>query len=176
MTNNNAARASEAQEAGVDSSGNECCGAEVPHTHKYPVTIDGQTFKLDTPMPTGEFLLSLVHKRPCADDLFAEYAHHESRQVDPHEVVDLKSHGLKGFVTAAKAIVTIFIDNDPYPIERGFRTVAEILTKVGKTPEGYMLMQDKDGALVPLPIDQPVQISGCEEFFAQVQSGGSSHP
>lgn len=176
MTNETTPKAPEAQEAEVDITDYAARGAQVPNAHTYVVTIDGQKFKVSTSMPTGEFLLSLVHKRPCADDLIAEYSHHDTRVVDPTTEVDLKTQGLKGFITAPKAVMTIFIDNAPYPIEGGPRTVAEILAKVGKSSEGYMLMQDKDGALVPIPVDEPVQIAGCEEFFTQVQSGGSAHP
>jgi len=176
MTNDSNPKTSEVQEAEVDISDYAARGAEIPHAHSYLVSIDGQKFKIDTAKPTGGFLLSLVHKRPCAFDLIAEFSHHQTQVVDPDAEIDLKAHGLKGFLTSAKTIVTIFIDNAPYAIERGQRTVAEILAKVGKTPESYMLMQEKDGALPPLPNDQPVQIAGCEVFFTQVQSGGSSHP
>lgn len=165
-----------APEAEVDISDCATRGTAAPHAHTYVVTIDNQKFKVNTSTPTGEFLLSLVGKRPCADELLAEYSHHEAQVVDPNTEVDLRAQGLKGFITAPKTVVTIFIDNNPYPIERGQRTVAEILAKVGKTPEGYMLMQDQGGGPVPLPIELPVQIVGCEEFFTQVQSGGSSHP
>ena len=48
--------------------------------------------------------------------------------------------------------MTIFINGDPYPIERGERTVAQILTKVGESPEGYILMEEKDGPPLPLPV------------------------
>lgn len=88
--------------------------------------------------------------------------------------MDLRKRGLKGFITAHKEIVTIFINGVPYPIERGQRTVAQILTKVGETPEGYILLEEKDGPPLPLPVDKPVPICGCETFHSQVQTGGSS--
>ena len=64
--------------------------------------------------------------------------------------------GLKGFITAHKEMVTIFINDAPYRIERGERTVAEILAKVGQTPEGYVLLEEKKGPPMPLPPDRPV--------------------
>jgi hypothetical protein len=88
--------------------------------------------------------------------------------------VDLRKRGLRGFITAYKEIVTIFINGEPYPIERGDRTVAQILTKVGETPEGYILLEEKDGPPLPLPVDAPIPIRGCETFHSQVQTGGSS--
>ena len=176
MTNDSTPKSLEGLEAGDANADSAARGSQVPHTHTYVVSIDGQHFKVDTSTPTGEFLLSLVKKRSCAFDLIAEYSHHETQVVDHKAEVDLKAHGLKGFLTSAKAIVTIFIDNAPFTIEPGQRTVAEILAKVGKSPESYILMQEKDGALPPLPNDLPVQIAGCEVFFTQVQSGGSSHP
>ena len=60
--------------------------------------------------------------------------HCENRVIEPGETVDLRQHGLKGFITAHKEIVTILINGDPYPIERGERTVTEILGKLARLP------------------------------------------
>jgi hypothetical protein len=149
-------------------------GEEVPHAKAYRIRIDGETVRVDTPTPTGELLLSKVHKRPCAFELIQEFTHHENRVVEPFEAVNLREPGLKGFLTAHKEIVTIFINGDPYPIERGKRTVAEILSKVGQSTEGYTLMEEKGGPPLPLPPNLPVEIHGCEIFHSQAQSGGSS--
>lgn len=149
-------------------------GAEVPHAHSYRVRIDGEKFEISTPQPTGEFLLGKVGKRPCAFELIEEFVHCQNDVVEPREEVDLRKKGLKGFITAHKEIVEIFIDGPGYRIERRDRTVAEILGKVGKTPEGYVLLEEKDGPPMPLPPDKPVKIKGCEIFFTQVQSGASS--
>lgn len=76
--------------------------------------------------------------------------------------------------------MTIFINGDSadpgarYKIERGKRTVAEILGKVGQNPDGYILLEEKNGPPMPIPPNVPVQIHGCEVFHTQVQSGGSS--
>jgi hypothetical protein len=150
-------------------------GEAVPHAGVYRVRIDDETVKVHTPCPTGEELLQKVGKRPCGFELIAEfYHHHENSVIEPEEKVDLRQHGLKGFITAQKEIVTIFINDKPYHIERGQRTVAEILSKVGQTPEGYILMEEKDGPPLPLPPNLPVKICGCETFHTQAQSGGSS--
>jgi hypothetical protein len=149
-------------------------GAEVPPAHKYHVRIDGEQFEINTPRPTGDFLLGKVGKRSCAFELIEEFVHCENDVVEPKEEVDLRKKGLKGFITAHKEIVEIFIDGPAYRIERGDRTVAEILAKVGKTPEGYVLLEEKDGPPMPLPPDKPVKIRGCEVFYTQVQSGASS--
>jgi hypothetical protein len=149
-------------------------GEEVPHARVYRVRIDDKTFKIDTPCPTGEALLHKVGKRPCAFELIEEFVHHENNVVEPGEKVNLRKHGLKGFITAHREIVTIFINDKPYSIERGKRTVAEILSKVNQTPEGYTLMEEKDGPPLPLPPNLPVEICGCEIFHSQAQSGGSS--
>lgn len=149
-------------------------GEEVPHAKAYRVRIDAETVRVDTPTPTGEVLLRKVRKRPCAFELIEEFTHRESCVVEPDEVVNLRQHGLKGFITAHKEIVTIFVNDKPYPIERGERTVAEILSKVGQTPEGYVLMGEKDGPPLPLPPNLPIEIRGCEIFHSQPQSGGSS--
>lgn len=149
-------------------------GEEVPSARKYRVRIDDENITVDTPYPTGELLLSKVEKKPCAFELIEEFVHRENYVVEPDEAVNLREHGLKGFITAHKEIVTIFIKDNPYQIERGEHTVAEILSKVGQTPEGYILLEEKDGPPMPLPPNLPVAICGCEIFYSQVQSGGSS--
>lgn len=149
-------------------------GEEVPHAHAYVVKIDDQKVKVETAEPTGELLLSKVHKRPCGYELIAEYVHRENAVIEPGETINIRQHGLKAFITAHREIVTIYIGNDPYSIERGSRSVAEILAKVGKTPEGYMLLEEKDGPPMPVPPDRPVHIAGCEVFFVQPHSGSSS--
>lgn len=149
-------------------------GEDVPHAAVYRVRIDWELVKVETPRPTGELLLSKVGKRPCAFELIEEFVHHKNNVVEPEEEVDLRKKGLKGFITAHKEIVTIFINGDPYKIERGNRTVAEILAKVNETPDGYVLLEEKNGPPMPLPPDQPVKIHGCEVFHTQAQSGGSS--
>jgi len=150
-------------------------GEEVPHAPFYWVRIDSDKVKVDTPRPTGELLLSKVGKRPCAFELIEEFVNGKNDVVEPSEEVDLRRRGLKGFITAHKEIVTIFINGDPYQVERGNRTVAEILAKVNETPEGYVLLEEKHGQPpMPLPPDRPVKIHGCEVFHTQPQSGGSS--
>lgn len=150
-------------------------GEPVPHARSYRVTIDGEKHRVETPTPTGKDLLGLAGKTPWGFELIEEFVHpHENEVVEPGEKVDLRKHGLKGFITAHKEIVTIFIQGSPYQIERGERTVAQILALVGKTQEGYILLEEKSGPPVPVPEDRPVKIRGGEQFFVQVKSGGSS--
>ena len=149
-------------------------GEPVPHARSYRVVIDGEKQRIETPAPTGKELLDLVGKSPCSFELIAEFIHHENNVIDPDEVINLRQHGLKGFITAHKEIVTICIQGSPYPIHRGERTVTEILALVGKTPDGYILLQERDGPPVPVPENRPVSICGGEQFFVQVKSGGSS--
>lgn len=149
-------------------------GREVPDAEVYRVRIDDQVVRVDTAHPTGDALLSKVHKRSCSFELIAEFVHCDNAVVEPAETVDLRQRGLKGFITAHKEIVTIFINNNPYKIERGDHTVAQILEKVGQTSEGYVLLEEKDGPPMPIPPNQPIKICGCEVFYSQPQSGGSS--
>jgi sulfur carrier protein ThiS len=149
-------------------------GAEIPHAKAYRVRVDGQEVRVETPCPTGELLLNKVGKRSCAFELIEEFVHHENNVVEPGEAVNLRKPGLKGFITAHKEVVTIFINGDPYKIDRGERTVADILSKVDQTPAGYILMEEKDGPPLPVPDNKPVRIHGCETFHSQVRSGGSS--
>lgn len=149
-------------------------GEEIPDGKVFRVRIDGELFRIDTPRPTGELLLSKVGKGPCAFELIEEFVDGKNDVIEPNEEVDLGRKGLKGFITAHREIVTIFIDGNPYPIERGDRTVAEILAKVNKTTDGYVLLEEKNGPPLPLPPNKPVKIHGCEVFFTQPQSGASS--
>jgi hypothetical protein len=158
----------------IDIAGMAESGHEVPHAKVFHVPIDCERVRVETQHPTGDLLLSKVHKRPCAYELIAEFKHCDNRVIEPGETVDLRQHGLKGFITAHKEIVTIFIKGDPFQIERGERTVAEILGKVGQTPDGYVLLEEKDGPPLPVPPNIPVKIAGCEVFHTQPQSGASS--
>lgn len=152
-------------------------GEEVPHCKKFRIPIDCETVTVDTPEPKGSLLLAMVGKRSCAHELIAEFTHCENRVVEPDESIDLRQRGLRGFITAHKELVTIFIGGPehPYQIERGARTVAEVLGKVDKTTDGYVLLEEKDGhPPLPLPANLPVKIHGCEMFYTQPQTGGSS--
>jgi hypothetical protein len=149
-------------------------GEDVPHAGTYYVRIDDERVKVETDHPSGELLLRKVGKRPCAFELIEEFVDHKNNVVEPDEEVDLRKHGLKGFITAHKEIVTISINGDPHRIERGDRTVVAILAKVNETPDGYILLEEKNGPPMPLPPDKPVKIIGCEVFHTQAQSGGSS--
>ncbi len=147
-------------------------GKPVPPAKVYWVHINGEKIKIETPQPTGEVLLKAAGKRRCAFALIAEFVHRESEVIEPPETVDLRKHGLKGFITAHKEIVTIFIGGKPYSIERGERSVAEILATVGQASTGYDLYEEKTG--LPVPSNQPVKIHGCEEFITQVRGGAAS--
>lgn len=155
-------------------------GEPLPHAKKYQVRIDDHRVTVDTRHPTGERLLAEVHKKPCAYELIQELSHHKNIVIEPTQTVDLGKPGLERFITAHKEMVQIFIGGEttdppkPYTIERGNRTVAEILNLVGKTPDAYMLLEEKDGPPIPVPPDHPVKIHGCEVFHIQVQTGASS--
>src|SRR5580704_15817425 len=82
-------------------------GREVPDAEVYRVRIDDQVVGVDTAHPTGEALLSKVHKRPCAFELIAQFVHCDNAVVEPDETVDLRQRGLKDFITAHKEVVTI---------------------------------------------------------------------
>lgn len=69
--------------------------------------------------------------------------------------------------------VTITVNNDPYRIHRGRRTVAEIKT-AGGVPLADELDQFIDNKLTELPDDGSVVIKGGEVFVSHVRSGGSS--
>lgn len=161
-------------EGEVDITGLSERGHAIPHGRVFKVPIDCALVRVETQHPTGDVLLSKVHKRPCAYELIAEFAHCENQVVEPNETIDLRQHGLKGFITAHKEVVTIFFGKDPYTIQRGVHSVAQLLALVGKNPEGYVLLEEKDGPPMPVPPTVPVNVHGCEVFFTQPQTGGSS--
>lgn len=140
----------------------------------FPIKIDGEMFKFDDPIVTGRDVLARVGKKPCAFDLVAEFSPHRSESVAPDAQVDLRTHGLNGFVTSPKSVVDITINGTDYQMTRGEHSVSEILGKVGLTADAYMLLQEKDGPPLPLPGNVPVTLQGCEVFHTQVQTGGSS--
>ena len=69
--------------------------------------------------------------------------------------------------------VEIIVNEDPYQIHRGKRSVAEIKT-AGDVSLVDKLEQVIDGELVPLDDDGSVVIKGGEEFKSHVPSGGAS--
>jgi hypothetical protein len=149
-------------------------GAHPSHGRTFPVRIDDDHVLLQEQNPTGEGLLAAVNKRPCAYALIQILKHGEKRTVAADDKVDLGAPGTDRFITTHKDMVTISINGDPYVIQRGDRTVTEILAKVDQTPESYALLEEKDGPPLPLPSNQLVSVEGCETFHTQVQSGGSS--
>ena len=149
-------------------------GEQPPNARGYRFRIDGDIHTADIRHLTGEAILGKAGKRPCAYELLQELTHRENEVVDSNETVDLRRHGLRGFITAHKETVTIFVDDKPYPIVRGERTVDEILGKVDETSEGFDLRQDIDGKLQLRPSNLHVSIKGCEAFFTQVKVGTTS--
>ena len=144
----------------------------IPHAKVYWVHVNGEVIKVETPTLTGEALLKAAGKGACAFELIAEFSHNENEVIEPNETVNLRKHGLKGFITAHKEIVTISISGKPYSIERGDRTVADILARVSLAPAAYDLYDEKSG--LPVSSNQPVKIHGCEEFITQVRGGAAS--
>lgn len=146
--------------------------------HKnFPVHVDHQTFHVLQPDPTGAELLALVHKKPCAYELIEVF--HDDDQTNvvlPDEKVDLHKKGLKGYLSAHRELVDIYVTSDkPIQIQRGTYSVAQILEKVGAKPETHILLQEIDGqSPLPVPPNQPLNIVGCEVFYVQPQTGGSS--
>lgn len=73
-------------------------------------------------------------------------------------------------------VVSIKINNKPYPIHRGRQKVAEI-KRVGGVPLADELAQVVEGntpPLTPLPDDGAVTIKGGEEFISYPRDSGSS--
>ena len=73
-------------------------------------------------------------------------------------------------------VVSIKINNKPYPIHRGRQKVVEI-KQVGGVPQADELAQVIEGntpPLTPLPDDGAVTIKGGEEFISYPRDSGSS--
>lgn len=145
------------------------------HGHRrYNITVDDDRFDLDHSIVTGLELMKLVKKRPCRYALVQVIPHADDQFIDPDEKVDLSKPGVEHFVTVQKDKVTIYVNGDPFEIAAGNHAVAEILGLVGETPDGYDLLEEKNGPPLPIPTTEPVCIEGCEIFHTQVKSGGSS--
>lgn len=69
--------------------------------------------------------------------------------------------------------VQVTINSNPYEIEKGKHTVAEI-KGVGGVPLADQLNQIKDGKPLQLADDSEVKITGGEEFYSKPRSSGSS--
>lgn len=144
---------------------------------RFQVRVDHETFHVSEPNPTGKELLALVHKRPCAYELIEVFHDDEKTNVVlPDEKVDLREHGVKGYLSAHREVVDIRLMSDnPVQIQRGTYTVAQMLEKAGVSPETHMLLQEIDGQPpLPVPPNQTLHIQGCEIFYVQPQTGASS--
>ena len=147
---------------------------ESPQGHRhFPVQIDDDHFQLTQPLVSVASLLDLVGKQSCRYALYKGVPHPQDQPLNPNVQIDLSLPGANKFVTKEKSEVTIYIMDDPFSIQRGSHTVAEILELVHLAPPGYDLYQITN-KLSPLPANLPVQIDGCERFTYQVSSGGSS--
>ncbi len=72
-------------------------------------------------------------------------------------------------------IVTITLDGNPKPIERGSYQVAALKELLG-VPADYELEEVKNGEFKPLQDQQHTAIQGGEEFISHVRRGGASWP
>lgn len=141
---------------------------------RFSIIVDDDRFNLDHSTVTGLELMTLVKKRPCRYALVQVIPHADDQFIDPDEEVDLSKPGVERFVTVQKDKVTIYINGDPYEFASGSHSVADILGLVGESPDGYDLLEEKNGPPLPIPTTEPVCIEGCEIFHTQVKSGGSS--
>jgi hypothetical protein len=147
---------------------------EVDHGRKYSVRVDEKLFHSTNAIITGEELLALVGKRPC-QYLMEKVNHHaDDRFVYPQDKFDLSAPGLEEFASVLRDTVTIYVNGDPYDISWGKRTVEDLLRLVNQTTSGYDLLEEKNGKLLPVSPDIPVEIEGCEVFHTQPKSGASS--
>jgi hypothetical protein len=69
--------------------------------------------------------------------------------------------------------VTITVDSKDVTIHRGRQTVAAIKAAAG-VPDGYVLVQEKDGRLEELSDDGAVTLKGGEIFHLQPKQGTSA--
>jgi hypothetical protein len=149
-------------------------GIEVPHGRHYRVRIDGDVYEVPSERLPERALLELTGKRDCAYELVEQFHDRENFVVEAGSEVDLTIPGLKGFITAHRAVVTIWIDNKDHSVERGSYSVAQILGLAGVAPDAYDLLEEKGGAVQPVSDKATIVIHGCEIFFSQVKSGSSS--
>jgi hypothetical protein len=138
------------------------------------IQVDNQTMKVTESSLTGEAILGLVGKRPCRYALIQLLPRQVEKEIMAQDFVDISKPGVERFKTQSKQRVTITVDGSSYEVEAGQHTVTDVLGLVGKSVEGYDLLEEKSGPPMPIPPTEPVSIEGCEIFHSQVKSGGSS--
>ena len=106
----------------------------------FEVQIDGQTFPIDNPEPTGQELLALVNKTPQNFLLTLVIPNAPYRLVEPDETFDLTAPGIEQFVLVSKAHHFAFrIDEHPLDTTERFLTGSELLAMAGKSTDDCLL-------------------------------------
>jgi len=91
-------------------------GEHVPHAKHYAFRVDKERVVVTTPTITGTEILAKVGKTPEAFKLYQHKRHHQPVLIGPHEVVDLRAHGVERFTTMPKdtteGLVTCSVHQD----------------------------------------------------------------
>lgn len=145
-------------------------------TETLPLTINGTPFKWPHQYITGKEIRELG-KIPVADEIFLGIKRPWDDELILDETkVDLARPEVEQFFSIRKGdkhIVTIRVNDKPFKINRGNRTVSEIKS-VGEVPQSHELEELIDGKLTPLGDNATVKIKGGEQFFSHVRDGSSS--
>ncbi len=77
-------------------------GEHVPHAKYYAFRVDKERVVVNTPTITGTEILAKVGKTPEGFKLYQHKRHHQPVLIGPHDVVDLRAHGVERFTTMPK--------------------------------------------------------------------------
>lgn len=113
---------------------------------------------------------------PVDSNLFLKVnTNNGEKLIGNNDIVDLGLPGTEHFYSESNgnSIVQIRINDNPYEIHRGRKSVAEIKT-TGNIPIAHDLVQIIDEKLTPLDDNASITIKGGEVFLSHPKDGSSS--
>lgn len=139
---------------------------------KYQFIINERLYVSHEPF-IKETELRLIGKVPPDDDLYFKKEGKDHKLLSG-EVIDLKPYPIEEFYSVSQPkLVTIKIDNQPYPVKPGEYKVEQI-REIGNVKPTFMFEQLIDNKLVKLEPGAVVTIKGGEEFKSFAKDGSSS--
>lgn len=134
-------------------------------------TLNGHGFDWGAAKIPEPELRAIAHV-PDDEVIVLEREGHDG-DLTPDDVLDLGAAGTEHLRTEKK-LVTVYFENEPRELPRGFYTTEELKRLFG-VKEGYILeVINEEGNLTPLKPGQKTRLKHGMQFFEQVPCGGSS--
>ena len=139
---------------------------------EYNFTIDEVGYVWGAPTITEEELRA-VSKTPASKKLVLDRADAEDEVIETGGSVNLDAHGTEHIYTE-KHLITVFYKDDPFEIERGRYTGAQLSAKFG-APSGYVLdLVKPDGDFKEVKPTDSVKVREGMHFVSHPPYGQSS--